>query len=410
MKKMLFALLMIGIIISVFSIGLAKDYYPGDTVEIIYELDNTGKATGVDFLVTYDSNVFEGNKQRIQKFDIDDIPLASGTIGTLELTIKDNAPEGNYSIGYSNLEASDTYGDVNVSIKVIPNSITIVKVSPTTPPPADNPTTPPPADDIITPPPADDPTPTTPPPAEDPTCTHTNKTWKVTKPATCTAEGESQYVCDRCGEVLETKAVPALGHDEGEWVVVEKPTSTKEGLKQLRCTRCHEVLKEESIDPVTTEWRFNQSVCSLGIRFRDIKPELTRKWYMFTPVDLSKNGTQNIDLIAANITYIGNVTIEVSGDTVTVRHHVSWPAEKRDMAFTLLHDLDSVNSVDIQNLPAYSFDQPISISKDLNGDTSVLLYVLGHVNYDFKDASNALFVPNDANYQKLATELRDLMD
>ena len=253
-------------------------------------------------------------------------------------------------------------------------------------------------------------TPTTPPPAEDPTCTHTNKTWKVTKPATCTAEGESQYVCDRCGEVLETKAVPALGHDEGEWVVVEKPTSTKEGLKQLRCTRCHEVLKEESIDPVTTEWRFNQSVCSLGIRFRDIKPELTRKWYMFTPVDLSKNGTQNIDLIAANITYIGNVTIEVSGDTVTVKHHVSWPAEKRDMAFTLLHDLDSVNSVDIQNLPAYSFDQPISISKDLNGDTSVLLYVLGHVNYDFKDASNALFVPNDANYQKLATELRDLMD
>ena len=192
-------------------------------------------------------------------------------------------------------------------------------------------------------------------PVDDPACPHTNKSWKETKAATCTTEGEKQKICDACGQVLETKVIPALGHDDGEWVVIEKPTNTKDGLKQLQCTRCHEVLKEEVIDHITTEWRFNQSVCSRGIRFRDINPNLTNKWFMFTPIDLSKDGTQAIDLIAANITYAGKVTVEVNGDAVKVNYKLNHSMEKRDMAFTILPDLASVSSVELNDWPAYQF-------------------------------------------------------
>ena len=162
--------------------------------------------------------------------------------------------------------------------------------------------------------------------------------------------------------------------------------------------------------PKTQEWRSNQSVCSLGIRFRDIAPEITKKWYMFTPIDLSKDGVQTFDLIAANITYAGKVTVEVNGDTVTVNYKLAKPMKEKDMAVTILPDLASVSSVEIKDGPAYQFGKEISIANDLKGDTKVLLYVLGHVTYDFKDARNETFIPNDAKYQKLVVELKDLMD
>ena len=64
----------------------------------------------------------------------------------------------------------------------------------------------------------------------------------------------------------------------------------------------------------------------------------------------------------------------------------------------------------MKDWPAYQFGKEISIANDLKGDTKVLLYVLGHVTYDFKDARNETFIPNDAKYQKLVVELKDLMD
>ena len=241
-------------------------------------------------------------------------------------------------------------------------------------------------------------------------CPHTNISWKKLKTAGCTTEGESEYSCDDCGKVFETNIIPPTGHDQGEWVTVKEVTKTEDGLKQLQCTRCGEVLKEEIIPHVVTEIRYNQSVCSLGIRFRDVNPNLTNKWFMFTPIDLSKDGTQSIDLIAANITYVGKASVKVSGDQVTVTYHLNWPVEITDMRFTLLPDIASVNSADFQNMKAYSFGQAISIANDLGGDTKVLLYVFGHINYDFKDTGKELFVSSGAGYQNLVKQLKDLMD
>ena len=247
-------------------------------------------------------------------------------------------------------------------------------------------------------------------PVVDPACPHTSITWKKVKTAGCTTEGLSENSCDECGKVFDSKIIPAAGHDDGEWVIVKKPTKTEDGLKQLKCTRCHEVLKEEIIPYITTEMRYNQTVCSLGIRFRDVNPNLTNKWFMFTPIDLSKDGTQTVDLIAANITYVGKATVKVSGDQVTVSYHLNWPVEIKDMQFALISNLDSVKDADIKTMKTYSFGQEISIANDLGGDTKVLLYVLGHINYDFKDASKELFIPNGAGYQKLVKQLQEIMD
>ena len=158
------------------------------------------------------------------------------------------------------------------------------------------------------------------------------------------------------------------------------------------------------------EWRYHQNVSSLGIRFRDIKPEVTNEWLMFTPLDLSQDGVQEIDLIAANITYVGKVTVTVSSGKVTVTDDVNHSVEKLNLQFTLLPDLASVTSADISAMKTYEFGQEISIADDLAGDTKVLLFVTGYVNYDFKDSGNELFRGSSVDYQQLVEQLKEIMD
>lgn len=447
MKKVLGLFLCACIImVCAMPLALALEAKPGDTVTVTVTVTEDSKDVKVAiFQLDFDTSVFDCEYKKIPIINMNGVK-ANDSAG-VELKVKNNAPDGTYNI-------SITPENSQIKYKVSNNTFT-VKSNPSPAPhthtwgewkvtkpaapgvdgeetrvckddpshietrkidalPVDHPSTPSGEDPTI--PSGEDPTtpsgegPVTPPSVDDPACTHPSTSWKETKAASCTEPGETQRTCDACGEVLESKDIPALGHDDGEWVVVEKPTQTKNGLKQLQCTRCHEVLKEEVIDRMTTEWRYNQSVCSLGIRFRDIKPELTKKWFMFTPIDLSKDGIQTIDLIAANITYAGKVTLQVQDGKVTVNYKVNWPMEKKDMAFTLLPDLASVSNVDMNSMKTYSFGEEISIADDLNGDTNVLLYMLGHVNYDFQDVRNELFVPHSAKYQKLVTELKDLMD
>ena len=131
---------------------------------------------------------------------------------------------------------------------------------------------------------------------------------------------------------------------------------------------------------------------------------------MFTPLDLSQDGVQEIDLIAANITYVGKVTVTVSSGKVTVTDDVNHSVEKLNLQFTLLPDLASVTSADISAMKTYEFGQEISIADDLAGDTKVLLFVTGYVNYDFKDSGNELFRGSSVDYQQLVEQLKEIMD
>ncbi len=81
-------------------------------------------------------------------------------------------------------------------------------------------------------------------------CGHSHQfgEWTVTKPATCTSDGEAQRKCTGCDEV-ETQLVSAKGHQFGEWTTVSAATCDKAGTRVRVCADCG--YKEEEVVPAT---------------------------------------------------------------------------------------------------------------------------------------------------------------
>lgn len=70
---------------------------------------------------------------------------------------------------------------------------------------------------------------------------------RLTTPPTCTEPGVFTHTCKYCGKVFDVSAdhqdeIQPLGHDEGEWRVSKAATCQANGEEQLVCTRCDEVL------------------------------------------------------------------------------------------------------------------------------------------------------------------------
>ncbi|MBR6977582.1 MAG: hypothetical protein IKH74_04185, partial [Lachnospiraceae bacterium] len=133
-----------------------------------------------------------------------------------------------------------------------PTEATNPPTEPTEPPTeATNPPTEPPTDPTEPPtdptePPTEPPTgpsdPTNPPtePLTDPGHTHSHAegdAGTVIKEASCTEEGQVEYICAVCGEHY-TESIPALGHAWGEWQEVTPATYESTGLKKHVCSRC----------------------------------------------------------------------------------------------------------------------------------------------------------------------------
>ncbi len=81
---------------------------------------------------------------------------------------------------------------------------------------------------------------------------HTPATdWTTTTQPTCTVEGQQQRLCTVCGEGLETRSVPALGHEFAHSEVIREATATSLGTKKSTCDRCGEV---EYTDDYSKVW------------------------------------------------------------------------------------------------------------------------------------------------------------
>ncbi len=167
-----------------------------------------------------------------------------------------------------------------------------------------------------------------------------------------------------------------------------------------------------------TSWYPNNTLCSFGPQFRDMDPGLTDKWYMFTPVNLSKDGTQTFELIASNMYVIGNVQVVVSGDSVTVTYettqgrygHVYMKSEY----LNFFPDLKSVTIVEPEELGGgFSFGQTISIRNDLGGDTNVLMFIRNVATYRNSvrnGVSLTRYYKTDAKHTALRDAMLALMD
>ena len=143
---------------------------------------------------------------------------------------------------------------------------------------------------------------------------------------------------------------------------------------------------EEHID---YQWYPNNTICVAGLEFREVKPEVTSKWYNFAPIDLSEDGTQTFELVASNLFVIGKAIVTVSGDDVTVEWLLNKQGtedanfESESEFLTFFHSIDDVTAVEPSQYegPTYEFGQTISIANDLDGDTNVLLYIRNTATY-----------------------------
>jgi len=160
----------------------------------------------------------------------------------------------------------------------------------------------------------------------------------------------------------------------------EKEMSEKKRLEYLLEEARQDTLAKlrRAYEPKEKDYDHN-AVCSFGPQFRDVSPRMTNAWYMFTPVDLSREGTQTYDLIAGNLFVIGEVTVTVQDGRFQVDYRYnSAQIEIGREYFNLFSDYESIGAENLENLHAqkrFSYGRSYSIADKLDGDTDVILFV-----------------------------------
>ncbi|MGN0555433.1 MAG: cohesin domain-containing protein [Candidatus Fimenecus sp.] len=77
------------------------------------------------------------------------------------------------------------------------------------------------------------------------TVAHTPDSWEVVTPATCTDAGLEEQKCSVCDEVIDSRAIPALGHEISDWTVTVEPDCENPGERTGACSRCGATVTEE---------------------------------------------------------------------------------------------------------------------------------------------------------------------
>ncbi len=232
----------------------------------------------------------------------------------------------------------------------------------------------------------------------------------------------------------ETRSGVAAGQ-EIKWNVpyYADGLSTSKPVKQMRASfvldgktytyNLYYNFSAENGGTVTVEkatWYSKNTACSFGPAFRDVRPALTDKWYTFTPVDLTKQGRQTFEYVASNLYVIGEVYVDVFGDSVRVTYRnyyaeQSGNTETLTEFFTIFPDLKSVKNVDPETMDdlGFRFGQDISVAQDLDGDTNVLLFIRNQVTYcDYVNSTHKLtrFWPNLPERKALRQQMQAMMD
>lgn len=174
-----------------------------------------------------------------------------------------------------------------------------------------------------------------------------------------------------------------------------------------------EPVEEEFINPYTEthgKTYSHNTVCSFGPHFRNISPELTDKWYMFTALDLSYDGTQTYEIVGGNAYIIGSVTIDVYGDNVTVTYDYAPGVWGYDEFFTFFHDYDDVTTVNPSEISdKYEYEKTYSIANDLGGDTSVLLFMCNTATFKSDNRALGYFYENIDERKSLRQAMLDMI-
>ena len=262
------------------------------------------------------------------------------------------------------------------------------------------------------------------------------------KKPTCTKPGYKYFTCTDCGTEVKESDIPATGEHIYEVTEEVAPTCDKDGKRVSKCTYegCTKVKKEVlkklghaygewiideennkkthvcgtcgKVETKTLSTQYFMTVCSHGIRFRDLENPITKEWYMFTPIDLSIEGEQNIDLIAGNLHRIGTATVLVKDGKVTVTtkvnnfHSIAYEEE----FLTFIPALADITEVNFETMTNYAYGEEISIEEDLGGDIKVLLLMRNRAWYEDSAYGVKSFDAKGKEYNAYVESLKELMD
>lgn len=166
-------------------------------------------------------------------------------------------------------------------------------------------------------------------------------------------------------------------------------------------------------EPVqASPWVWKNTVCSFGPSFQSVDASLTDKWYTFTAVDLSEDGIQSFDLVAGGTYRIGQVYVNVMDGTVRVTYRYVCPSQiyEEEAFFTIFPEAEDITGVEPEALEAMNYGDYYSIAEDLNGDTSVLLFVCNRVSF-LKDTPGVeRFYDNSPENRRLRQEMLERLN
>jgi len=155
----------------------------------------------------------------------------------------------------------------------------------------------------------------------------------------------------------------------------------------------------------------NNSVCAFGPQFRDVSGKLTKEWYMFTPIDLSKDGTQTFELIAANMHVVGHVSVTVENGRFMVDYAYNSKNIKVGREyFTFFRDFESITRKDMDNFKRhYTYGKSYSIEEKLGGDTDVILFVCNTATYRAEASGISRYYSSNPNREQLRETMLDMI-
>ena len=157
-----------------------------------------------------------------------------------------------------------------------------------------------------------------------------------------------------------------------------------------------------------------QYLTSEGPLFLSFRRNLTEKYYMFTPMDLSVDGEYHFQLIGSSSQVVGDARVVVSSGMAIVWYYLvnGVHLNPEDEFFTFFPDIRSVWAVEPAQLQdvKLKFGTPYSVAMWLESDPSVLLYINCPVSYNTGLGGLEDFSFEDPEYLKKVMEYVKLMD
>ena len=159
----------------------------------------------------------------------------------------------------------------------------------------------------------------------------------------------------------------------------------------------------------------NNTICVAGLTLQEANATLPDKWYNVLPIDLTQDGRQYYQLMISNMFLIGEVYVDVWGDEVTVNvslldHGAVRPLGWYGQWFTNLREVTDTSIESTES--GFTFGEPLSISEDLGGADTALLFIRGKASYyqPFRDGTALTrYWRNKDEWKEFRQGLQELM-